>query len=112
MKKFLAWSPRILTITFIIFISLFALDAFTEPNNFWLNLAGFFIHLIPSLILIIILLISWRQKLFGGITFIILSIIFSIFFHTYEDLIVFAILTVPMLIIGILYLIDHYKNKK
>jgi hypothetical protein len=111
MKKFITWLPRILTITFILFISLFSLDAFSEPNSFWINLIGFFIHLTPSFILLIILLISWKRKLIGGISFIALAIIFTFAFHTYEDIVTLLLISLPPLLIGILYLIDYKKTK-
>jgi hypothetical protein len=111
MKKLLTWLPRTLTITFILFISLFSLDAFSEPNSFWMNLLAFFIHLTPSFVLLIILLISWKRKLIGGIAFIAIAIIFTFAFHTYEDIITLLLISLPPLAIGILYLIDYKKNK-
>jgi hypothetical protein len=109
MKKYLTWIPRVLTIIYILFISLFALDSFT--GGFWFGLLGFLIHLIPSFILIVFLLIAWRYKLTGGAIFILLSIIFTIFFRTYEDLIVFLIISLPLLIIGILFIIDYLMSR-
>ncbi len=35
MKQFLFWSPRVLTILFALFLSLFALDVFGEGYGFW-----------------------------------------------------------------------------
>jgi len=57
-KKILFWSPRILTILFIGFISLFALDVFDEELGFWQALSGFLIHLIPTYILIVTLVFA------------------------------------------------------
>jgi hypothetical protein len=79
-ERILFWLPRILVIIFILFISLFALDAFSEPNSFWMNLAGFLIHLIPSFILIGILIFAWKFEEYGGILFFFLGIGFTMFF--------------------------------
>ena len=107
MKKFLHYLPRTLSILFLIFISLFAFD---EPI---LSL-GFLMHLIPSFIFLIIILISWKKELFGGILFIILGIIFTLFFKTYQIWQSLVFISLPVLIIGILFLINSkkYGNKK
>ena len=56
MKKYI-WIPRILTIAFIIFISLFALDSFGTSDPWYMEVLGFLIHLIPTYILLAILIV-------------------------------------------------------
>jgi hypothetical protein len=34
-KRLLLWTPRVVSITFIAFLSLFALDVFNEHLSFW-----------------------------------------------------------------------------
>jgi len=75
----LIWVPRILTIIFILFFSLFALDAFTGNARFLEKILEFLIHLIPSFFLLILLIISWKQPLIIGYVFIILGIVFTFF---------------------------------
>jgi hypothetical protein len=110
MKKTLFWLPRILTIIFILFISMFALDVFSE-YTFPLVLGALFMHLIPSLILVGLLIVAWKWEKLGGILFILLAIGFFIFFKGYEDIISALITTLPALIVGILFLINSYKNQ-
>jgi hypothetical protein len=50
--KVIYWLPRILCILAILFISVFALDAFDPELSIWQQIVGFLIHLIPSFILI------------------------------------------------------------
>lgn len=45
------------------------MDVFDGTSGFWLTLAGFLIHNIPSLILSVVVLISWRYPLVGAIVF-------------------------------------------
>ena len=96
MKDILYWLPRILSILYIAFISLFALDVFGEPQ--WL--LALFMHLIPSFILIILTVIAWNNKPLGGVAFITLGILTSVFFHL-SPLVFFA----PLVVIGLLFLI-------
>ncbi|MBT8259738.1 MAG: hypothetical protein KJN82_00360, partial [Bacteroidia bacterium] len=73
--KIVHWTPRILCILAILFLSLFALDAFGHEKSFWKQLLDFVIHLIPSFILLIILIISWKWELIGGIVFTVIGIV-------------------------------------
>ncbi|MDD5178455.1 MAG: hypothetical protein PHT54_04225 [Candidatus Nanoarchaeia archaeon] len=68
-NKFIFWAPRILIILFILFLALFSLDIFGNNYNFWETVAGLFMHNLPSLALLVILIISWKHELVGAITF-------------------------------------------
>src|SRR3989338_7250321 len=68
-NRFLFWTPRILTILFIAFLSMFSLDVFMEGYGFPNVLLALFMHLIPSFILIIVLIISWKHEWVGALVF-------------------------------------------
>jgi len=108
MKKFLTWSPRILTIIFILFLSLFSLDAFSGGFG-WEQLLGFVIHSIPSLILVGFLILAWKKPFVGGIIFLILGILFTIFFNTYREPLSFLFISGPVFLVGILFLLSAKK---
>ncbi|RMF56091.1 hypothetical protein D6745_00250 [Candidatus Woesearchaeota archaeon] len=111
-KKVLYWSPRILSITYIIFISLFALDVFEEGYGFPKIFFALLIHLIPSIILTICACVSWRKELFGGIAFMILGIAFTVFFKTYNNVLSLIFISGPVFIISILFFLSkHYSDK-
>ena len=63
-----------LSILFGVFISLFALDVFGQEN--WL--IALIMHLIPTYIVIILTIISWKKELWGGILWLVLGIFFMI----------------------------------
>ena len=58
--RLLLWSPRVLGIVVCLFLSLFALDAFSEGKTFIAALPDFAIHLAPALLLLTIVGASWR----------------------------------------------------
>jgi len=64
--RMLHWLPRILGIMVILFISIFALDAFEPERTLWQQLGTLLIHLVPSFILLGILLIAWKWEFIGG----------------------------------------------
>lgn len=101
------WLPRILGIVFIAFLSIFALDVFGE-YGFPEVLIALFMHLIPSILLVGALAISWKQPFLGGIVFLALGIATIICFRTYTEIMSFLIVTLPILIVGGLFLFEHY----
>ncbi len=68
-NKYLYWAPRILSIMFILFLMLFSLDIFDMELDFWGTALGLFMHNIPALFLLVILIISWKYEIVGGIIF-------------------------------------------
>jgi hypothetical protein len=72
----LYWAPRALSILFILFISMFALDVFGTGRGFWQTLVAFLIHLIPTYILIGTLVVAWRREWVGSVVFTFLGVLF------------------------------------
>lgn len=116
--KVFHWAPRIICILAILFISLFAGDAFEHGDTIWEKLGAFVRHLIPSFALLIFLLIAWKWELIGGVIFIAIGLGFSpyIFLHNYQSLfwslVAVSFITLPFIIVGILFLVSHSQKKK
>lgn len=119
--KILYWTPRIICILAILFVSLFALDAFDGQLSIWEQIGGFLIHLIPSFILLGLLILAWKYEYIGGIILIIIGLIFSVivFRHNYRmnqsfwmSIGVIASITFPFIIAGTLFVIHHLKKRK
>ena len=120
--KILHWIPRILCILAILFVSLFALDAFSPERTFWQNAAAFLIHLIPSFVLLAILFIAWRWEKVGGIILLIVGVVFGILvfnlnynqrhFTLWQSIINVSMICLPFVLAGILFIISHSRKKK
>jgi hypothetical protein len=106
------WIPRVIAIIFILFMSIFALDVFSEDVVLIKKLLGFLIHLIPSFILITLLIISWNRPLAGGYIFGFISILFTVHYSTYKHLFMFLTFTVPLIIISILFFVSYVSIRK
>jgi hypothetical protein len=65
-KRALFWTPRALSILFIAFLSLFALDVFDGRLGFWQTALALTMHLIPSFVLIAALVLAWRWEWIGA----------------------------------------------
>ena len=119
--KIFHWLPRIIGILAILFVSLFAADAFAPELSFWQQLGAFIIHLIPSFILLIFLIVAWKWEYIGGIIFIIIGLGLSpfVFMHNYKmnhsiwmSLGIIMSITIPFVMVGILFLVSNFiKNK-
>jgi hypothetical protein len=121
MIKIVHWIPRVLCILAILFISMFAADAFDPRLTLLQQIGGFFIHLVPSFILAVFLIVAWKWELIGGIIFILLGVGFTpgIYFHNFQmnhsvlmSFGIILVITFPFILVGILFIISHYLKKK
>ncbi|OGM28396.1 hypothetical protein A2801_02585 [Candidatus Woesebacteria bacterium RIFCSPHIGHO2_01_FULL_41_10] len=105
LKTVFFWFPRILSILFTAFISIFAFDVFGSPQWF----LALLIHLIPTSILISITVIAWKKEIVGGFLFLLGGFLTLILTH-YEAF----VLTIPAFVIGLLFMIvgHFFKAKK
>jgi hypothetical protein len=75
-NKLLFWTPRILGIIFVLFLMMFSLDVLQPGLTAWQIAIGLLIHNIPALFLLIILIISWKHEIVGGIVFILAGLFY------------------------------------
>jgi hypothetical protein len=120
--KLFHWLPRIICILAIMFISLFATDAFGPGLTIWQQLGAFIMHMIPSFVLIAILIVAWKWELIGGIIFASIGLVASPFifmlnhgrnhFTIGASIGVVMAITFPFIVIGVLFIISHNLKKK
>ncbi len=104
-NKFLFYIPRILTIIFILCIIIFAADIFGKNYSFGQTI-------ISAIILIVILVISWKYELVGGIGYILFGLwyITAIRGFSFSEYLAVA---GPAFIIGAMFLCDWFmKNRQ
>jgi hypothetical protein len=118
-NKFIYWPPRILSILFILFLALFSLDVFDQKLTFWQAILGLFMHNIPSLVLLIVLLISWKYEIVGGIAYILAGLLYIVMIITnmakskFEWYLLSWTIPIagPAFLIGILFIVGWVKKK-
>ncbi len=119
--KLLHWLPRVLCILAILFVSLFALDAFAPGLTIWQQLGAFVIHLIPSFVLLALLLIAWKWELVGGIILAATGLAFSplVFAKNYRGtgsigtcLGIVLMVTFPFVVVGVLFIMGHFHKRR
>lgn len=111
MKKVLFWLPRLLTIAFILFVSLFALDSFSDDKAFWQQIADFGMHLLPSILLTVVLVIAWKWEWFGTLVYFLLALIYIYLTWGKGQLSWILFISGPLVLISILFLINWVVKK-
>jgi len=119
-SKFIFWTPRVLSIIFIFFLALMSLDVFSSELSFWQTLGALFMHNIPVLVLLIVLLISWKYEIVGGIAFILAGLLYIsiMVMNALKNQFEWYMLSWSIQIagiaffIGILFFINWFKKKK
>jgi hypothetical protein len=109
--QILFWAPRILGILFAIFISIFALDVFDAGYGFWETLLALGMHLIPTGLVLVILLLAWRWAWLGGILFPVLGLLYLVTAWGRFDWSAYVVISGPLILEGILFLVDWRYRK-
>lgn len=104
-KKFLYWAPRVLAIAFILFLSLFSLDVFDEYSGFQAILP-LLAHLLPVLVLLAALILSWKRDLAGAIVFFSFAILYVLMAGFNRPWSWYAFISGPAAVTGILFLLN------
>ena len=115
-KRILFWAPRALSILFIAFISIFALDVFGENLGFWNTLLALTMHLIPSLVLLGALAVAWRWEWVGAFIYTAAGALYVITVLPRRmpppsiKLLWIATIALPAFVIGALFLANWLKH--
>lgn len=94
-----------------------SLDVFGTGLNFWQTALAFFMHNLPALLLLAVLLTSWKYEIVGGVVFILAGLAYIIAllmrnpFEWYYLVWALQISGVAFLI-GTLFLLGWFKKNK
>lgn len=102
------WAPRALCILLIRFVSMFALDVFSEGLGLWGTLVALTMHLVPTFVLVLTLALAWRWEWIGAVAFLIIGIFFAI--TVWGTWWVKSIFAVPSLLIACLFLLNWLRK--
>ena len=111
-RRILYWTPRVLGILMAAFVSLFALDVFSEGLGFWQTLLALLIHLIPVYIIIIILVLAWRREWVGAVFFLALALFHVIWGWGRFHWSAYLGLDGPLVLLSLLFLLNWIHRRK
>jgi hypothetical protein len=112
-RQLLFWSPRVLTILFALFLSLFALDVFDEGYGLWGTVVALFMHLIPTTgLVLVVLALSWRWEWVGAVLFVALGLFYAYFAVGRGHPEWTVVISGPLFLLGGLFLLNWLKRKE
>jgi hypothetical protein len=108
-ESVLPWSARILGICVSAFLALFALDAFAPHRTFVQSVPGLIVHLLPALLVLGIVAVSWRREWIGACAFTALAVGYALLARDRLDWV--AAISGPLLIVGVLFFLSWFGRK-
>ena len=100
-RRVIYWTPRVLCILFTLFLSVFALDVFSEGYGFGETILALFMHLIPTFVVVIALAVAWRWELIGALLFV-AAALFLLISSGGES----WFISLPLILVGALFLLS------
>lgn len=110
LENIIYWLPRLLSIGFVLFLSVFALDVFEGPFE-PMMLVGFIVHLLPSLILLGAIIVAWKYDLVGALMFLGFAVFYVLMVGPGRPWSWYAGISLPSAIVGMLYLTRWYLQR-
>lgn len=116
-NKLIYWSPRILSILLIAFLTIFSFDVFSEDYSFWETILAFIMHNIPVFVLTLVLILAWKHELIGTAVFTVAAIFYMYLSRHGEDSLLLSlafslILAGPALLIALLFFMSWKRKRK
>jgi hypothetical protein len=109
-RRVLPWIPRVLGIMVTLFIGLFALDAFSPARSIQESAPDFLVHLLPAVILLIVVALSWRREWIGAVVFIGLALFYSLTMASGRTEWILLVAG-PLSIVGVLFLYSWLERQ-
>jgi hypothetical protein len=107
----LIWAPRAVALAYILLLSILSLDVFSDQASFSEKLIGLLMHNIPSIILGLLLFVSWDRPRIGACGFVLLAVLFTVFFRTYESWVRVAAITLPLVVVSGLFALTLVRSR-
>jgi hypothetical protein len=111
LRGILFWTPRIGGILFILFLSIFALDIFGQGYSFWETVVGLTVHLLPSIVLTIALVLAWRREWIGAVWFVGWAVFYILSWRGFPWGVYAIVAGIPF-VIGMLWLVGWVYRKE
>ena len=106
--RLLYWTPRILAILMAAFISIFALDVFEEGKSIGEIALALLIHLVPTMILVIALVVAWKRERVGGWLFLFLGVAMAAVSRL--EWAALVMISLPLVVTGALFLLQAQRK--
>jgi hypothetical protein len=98
------------------FLAMFSLDVISPELTLKQIIIGLFMHNIPVLLLLLVLIISWKYEMVGGVVFLLAGLLYIIMMAirlSWHTVLPWSLLIAgPAFFIGILFMINWFQKKE
>jgi hypothetical protein len=105
-KRLVYWTPRIICIAFAAFLSIFAMDVFSMPVDFWHKALALAVHLTPTAFVLVALMVGWRREWIGAVAFPLLAVFHLVTKWGQFHWSAYAVIDGPLLLMAILFWVN------
>lgn len=105
------WTPRILSLLFILFLSLFSLDVFGEYKGLAI-IIPLAMHLLPSFALLVVAMIAWKYDIVGVIVFLLFALWYTWTVASSGHLFWSLPIAGPAFLVSILFFLNWLTKRK
>jgi len=109
-RDIILWAPRIVGLGLALFLSLFALDAFSDPRGMLATIIALLMGLVPALITLAAVLIGWKHQGIAAIIFLVGAVFYAALALDHPDWIL--IITGPLVLEAVLFYLSWRQSKQ
>jgi len=112
-KKFLYWAPRVILLVISVFFFIFSL--LSGAVHYGGGIYGVLMNspnALPWLLLLGLTWFAWKNEKWGGSILLLFGLGSIYFFRVWKHPGAFFSLSLPIIVVGALFLINHYKYSK
>lgn len=106
LEHLLYWSPRVLSVLFAAFLSVFAFAAAADGHGTQATVVHFVTQLVPTLLVLAALGVAWRWPRAGAALFLAMSLAYVVVAWGRFPVSTYVVITAPMLLTAALFLAE------
>lgn len=95
------WPARLAAVAVALFLALFALDAFEGTEGPLTKFGHFLLHLWPTALLAVVILLAWRRPMVGMIAFLVLATGYAVWAWDHPQWVL--VISGPLVVVALLY---------
>ncbi len=111
-KTVLYWAPRVISIAFALFISLFGFDVFNMDIGFPEIILAFIMDMMPAILVAVMIAFAWRWELAGTVLCVGLAAFYFIFMNRHMDWVTILLIPGPLILLAVLWFFGWRQKKK
>ncbi len=104
--------PRTIGLIYLLFLMLFSFDVFNNAAVTANEILAFAIHSLPSVILLILMIVTWHRPLWAGVVFVAFAGVITAVFHTYGSMDTLILITLPPVVAAVLFFATYQRTRR